>query len=165
MVTPDGRFAYIANASFPEVDASDTTTYQLTTIPTGGRSRRICISPAGDRVYATNYHDDAVFAIDTATQQLIATIPIGQGARPMGIAMTPDGEEVYVTNQHSGTVSVITLPTGHQPWTILATPDDMTLYVCNGTDTTLTVIDIPSLTVSATIANVGSHPFDLAFGL
>jgi len=94
LVTPDGRFAYIANASFPEVDAIDTTTYQLTTIPTGGRSRRICISPAGDRVYATNYHDDAVFAIDTATQQLIATIPIGQGARPMGIAMTPDGEEV-----------------------------------------------------------------------
>jgi len=36
LITPDGRFAYIANASFPEVDLIDTTT--------GGRSRRICIS-------------------------------------------------------------------------------------------------------------------------
>ena len=47
---------------------------------------------------------------------------------------------------------------------MLASPDDMKLYVCNGSDTTLTVIDIPSLTVSDTIANVGTAPFDLAFG-
>ena len=47
---------------------------------------------------------------------------------------------------------------------MLASPDDMKLYVCNATDTTVTVIDIPSLTVSDTIANVGTAPFDLAFG-
>jgi len=40
----------------------------------------------------------------------------------------------------------------------------MKLYVCNGGDTTVTVIDIPSLTVSDTIADVGSSPFDLKFG-
>ena len=40
----------------------------------------------------------------------------------------------------------------------------MKLYVCNTGDTTVTVSDIPSLTVSDTIANVGSGPFDLAFG-
>ena len=43
-------------------------------------------------------------------------------------------------------------------------PDGGDLYVCNSGDTTITVIDIPSLTVSTTIANVGSAPFDLAFG-
>ena len=76
-----------------------------------------------------------------------------------------DGWSDTVSAIDTATHTVIaTLPTGDQPWTILATPDDMTLYVCNGTDMTLTVIDIPSLTVSATIANVGSHPFDLAFG-
>jgi YVTN family beta-propeller protein len=40
----------------------------------------------------------------------------------------------------------------------------MKLYVCNASDTTVTVIDIPSLTVSDTIADAGSAPFDLAFG-
>jgi YVTN family beta-propeller protein len=47
---------------------------------------------------------------------------------------------------------------------MLLSADDKKLYVCNGSDTTVTVIDVPSLTVSATIAGVGSHPFDLAFG-
>jgi len=212
LFTPDGHFAYI---SIPdgEVDVIDTTTYQVTRIPTGPGARRLCISPAGDRVYVTNHFDDSVSAIDTATQQVIATIPVGRA--PMGIAVTPNGEEVYATNQYDGTVSVIdtttlaviatiptgahcqrviftrdgtkafvqngwsdtvtaintathrvsaTLPVGHHPWTILASPDDMKLYVCNGGDTTVTVIDIPSLTVSDIIANVGSAPFDLAFG-
>lgn len=214
LFTLDGRFAYVANNSFGEVDVIDTTTYQVTHIPTGGASRRLCISPSGDRVYVTNNSTSGtVSAIDTATQQIIATIPVGR--RPIGIAITPNGQEVYATNQQDGTVSAIntttltvvatiptgnlpqrvvvthdgtkvflengysdtvsaistathtviaTLPVGHHPWTILATPDDMKLYVCNATDTTVTVIDIPSLTVSDTIANVGSAPFDLSFG-
>ena len=142
LFTLDGRFAYIANFSNGEVDVIDTTTYQVTTIPTGAGSRRLCISPAGDRVYVANNKGDSVSAIDTATKQLIATIPVGQ--RPMGIAITPNGEEVYVTNVRDGGVSVIdtttltviaTIPTGNQPQR-----------------------------VSDTIADVGSAPFDLAFG-
>src|SRR6266513_4176852 len=87
LFTLDGRFAYIANFSNGEVDVIDTTTYQVTNIPTGAGSRRLCISPAGDRVYVTNNKGDSVSAIDTATQQVIATIPVGQ--KPMGIAITP----------------------------------------------------------------------------
>ena len=215
LFTLDGRFAYIANFSNGEADVIDTTTYQVTSIPTGAGSRRICISHAGDRVYVANNKGDSVSAIDTATKQLIATIPVG-GA-PEGIGVTPNDEEIYATNQRDGTVSVIdnttltviatiptgnlpqrvvftrdgtkafvengfsdtlsvidtathtviaTLPTGHNPFTMLASPDDMKLYVCNAnnTSTTVTVIDIPSLTVSATIADVGFAPFDLAFG-
>jgi len=89
------------------------------------------------------------------------------------VVITRDGTKAFVQNGFSDTVSAIdtathtviaTLPTGHQPWTMLASPDDMKLYVCNGGETTVTVIDIPSLTVSTTIADVGSAPFDLAFG-
>ena len=215
LFTLDGRFAYIANNSQGEVDVIDTTSYQIARIPTGAGPRRLCISHAGDRVYATNNKGNSVSAIDTATQQLIATIPVGGG--PEGIGITPNDEEVYATNQRDGTVSVIdtttltviatiptgaacqrvvitrdgtkafvenggsdtvsaidaathtviaTLPTGLNPFTMLASSDDMKLYVCNANDTstTVTVIDIPSLTVSATIADVGSAPFDLAFG-
>ena len=36
LFTPDGRFAYIANFSNGEVDVIDTTTYQVTNIPTAG---------------------------------------------------------------------------------------------------------------------------------
>lgn len=78
-----------------------------------------------------------------------------------------------MSNAYSDTVSAIntathtviaTLPTGRHPFIMLVSPDDTELYVSNSSDTTLTVIDIPSLTVTHTIANVGSAPFDLAFG-
>jgi hypothetical protein len=47
LFTPDGRFAYIANFSNGEVDVIHTSKYQVTSIPTEGGSRRLCISPAG----------------------------------------------------------------------------------------------------------------------
>ena len=43
--------------------------------------------------------------IDTATNTLSATIPVG--ASPFGVAVTPDGSKVYVANSFSDTVSVI----------------------------------------------------------
>jgi YVTN family beta-propeller protein len=91
------------------------------------------------------------------------------------VVFTRDGTKAFVENGFSDTVSAIdtathtviaTLRTGHSPFTMLASADDMKLYVCNAknTSTSVTVIDIPSLTVSDTIADVGSAPFDLAFG-
>jgi|ERR1041385_6415075 YVTN family beta-propeller protein len=214
LFTPDGRFAYIANFSNNTVDIIDTTTYQVTSIPVGGGPRRLCISPAADRVYVTNYNTGSVSAIDTATQQLIATIPVGLS--PEGIAITPNGQEVYSGNLRTDDVSVIntttltvvatihtgdrpqrvvfsndgseafvtnagtsnnvsvintathavinTLPVGNNPFVMLVSQDGTKVYVTNSGDTTISVIDVPSLTVSATIANVGSAPFDLAFG-
>jgi DNA-binding beta-propeller fold protein YncE len=42
--------------------------------------------------------------IDTATNTVIATAPVGTG--PQGVAVTPDGSKVYVTNTGDNTVSV-----------------------------------------------------------
>jgi YVTN family beta-propeller protein len=88
-------------------------------------------------------------------------------------SISRDGATGFVENGSSDTVSAIdtathtviaTLPTGHNPFTMLVSPNGRDLYLCNAGDTTVTVIDIPSLTVSATIADVGTTPFDLAFG-
>jgi len=54
LFTLDGRFAYVANNTLGEVDVIDTTTYQVTSIPTEPGSRRLAISPAGDRFYCAN---------------------------------------------------------------------------------------------------------------
>jgi YVTN family beta-propeller protein len=96
LFTPDGRSAYVANFSRGEVDVIDTTTYRVTNIPTAPGCRRLCISSAGDRVYAANDKGNSVSAIDTATNQVLATIPVGRG--PLGIGVTPNGNEVYATN-------------------------------------------------------------------
>src|SRR6266496_5656744 len=98
--TLDGRFAYIANNTAGEVDVIDTTTYQVTSIPTGPGFRRLAFTPTGDRVYATDNYGSNVSVIDTATLQVIATIPVG--VAPFDVGITPNGNEAYVTNQHDG---------------------------------------------------------------
>jgi YVTN family beta-propeller protein len=167
LFTLDGRFAYVANPSVGEVDVIDTTTYQVTSIPTPGLARRLCISPAGDRVYVTNNKGDSVSAIDTATKQVIATIPVGQG--PEGIGITPNGEEVYATNQGDGTVSVIdtttltviaTIPTGNLPQRVVFTRDGTKAFVENGFSDTVSAINTATHTVTATLP-VGHNPFTM----
>ncbi len=165
LFTLDGRFAYVANTSQGEVDVIATGTYHVNRIYTPGAARRLCISPAGDRVYVTNNGAASVSAIDTATQQVIATIPVGQ--KPMGIAITPNGEEVYVTNQHDGTVSVIdtttltviaTIRTGHLCQRVVITRDGTKAFVQNGNSDTVSAIDTATHTVIATLPT-GHHPW------
>ncbi len=55
--------------------------------------------------YITNYGSNTVSVIDTATNTVTATIPVG--IDPYGVAVTPDGSKVYVANVGSNTVSVI----------------------------------------------------------
>lgn len=167
LFTLDGRFAYVANNHLGEVDVIDTTTYQVTSIPTAPGSRRLCISPAGDRVYVTNWGGNCVSAIDTATQQVIATIPVG-GA-PMGSAITPNGEELYVCNQRDGTVSVIntntltvvaTIPTGALCQRVVITRDGTRVFVQNGFSDSVSAIDTATHTVIATLPT-GNRPWTI----
>src|SRR6266852_4390768 len=66
------------------------------------------LGPASTRAqnaYITNQNSSTVSVIDTATDTVIATIPVG--LNPFGVAVSPDGSKVYVTNLSAGTVSVI----------------------------------------------------------
>jgi YVTN family beta-propeller protein len=59
----------------------------------------------GRKVYVANRDNDNVSVIDTATNTVIATIPVG--SFPIGVAVTPDGSKVYVANSGSNNVFVI----------------------------------------------------------
>ncbi|MBT9461344.1 MAG: hypothetical protein IV084_06740, partial [Rugosibacter sp.] len=70
--------------------------------------------------------DASVSVIDVASQQIIATVPVGN--RPWGLAVTPDDSHVYVANGRSNSVSVIhaetrqitaTIPVGDAPWGVV----------------------------------------------
>ena len=70
-------------------------------------------STLAQHAYITNEGSSTVSVIDTATNTVIATIPVG--SHPQGVAVTPDGSRVYVANQGAvegvGTVSVISTAT------------------------------------------------------
>ena len=51
----------------------------------------VSIAGASPYAYITNYGDDNVSVIDTATDTVTATVNVGTG--PVGIAVTPDGNK------------------------------------------------------------------------
>lgn len=55
--------------------------------------------------YVANSSSNTVSVIDTATNAVTATIPVGNN--PGGVVFSPDGARAYVTNGADGTVSVI----------------------------------------------------------
>jgi YVTN family beta-propeller protein len=115
--------------------------------------------------YITNAGDNTVSVVDTATNTVTATIPVG--SFPLGVTVTPDGSTVYVANELDN-VSVIdtatntvttTIPAGFTPFRVAVTPDGSTVYVTDagaGADT-VSVIDTATNTVIATIP-VGRQP-------
>ena len=168
-----GDRVYVTNYNGGSVSVINTATQQLiATIPVGLSPEGIGITPNGQEVYAGNLRTDNVSVINTATLTVVATIPTGD--RPQRVVFSNDGSEAFVTNAGtSNNVSVVntathavikTIPVGDNPFVMLVNPNGTKVYVTNSADTTISVIDIPSLTVSATIPDVGSAPFDLAFG-
>jgi len=61
----------------------------------------VCLlGPASARAqnaYITNQFSNTVSVIDTATDTVIATIPVG--LTPFGVAVSPDGSKVYITTK------------------------------------------------------------------
>lgn len=55
--------------------------------------------------YVANSGSNTVSVIDTSTNKVTATIPVGNS--PVGVVFSPDGARAYVTNGADGTVSVI----------------------------------------------------------
>jgi len=114
--------------------------------------------------YVVNSGSNNVSVIDTGSNGVTATIPVGNS--PIGVVFSPDGTRAYVTNfadSPNGTVSVIdtganaviaTITVGGAPVFPAITPDGKNLYVTdfNGA---VRVVSTASNTVTATIT-VGS---------
>jgi len=122
------------------------------------------------RAYVTNNADNSVSVIDTTSNTVIATIPVGNS--PSGIAAAPDGSHVYVRNQNEETISVIdTANNTAIPITIsglfgggipAVSPDSKSVYLPSEILDTVIVLDTATNAVKATIP-VGAQPHAVAF--
>ena len=105
-----------------------------------------------------------VSVIDTSTNAVVATIPVGVGCSCVGsdgAAISPDGALVYVANEIDNTVSVVrtatnsviaTIRVGSGPIAVAAGPDGSRVYVVNGSGTTsVSVIDTATNAIVNTI--------------
>lgn len=110
-------------------------------------------------IYVANSTTDNVSVFDTATRQLVATVPVGD--RPFPIAIAPNGRIALVGNSGSNTVSVIetadnqviaTIPVGANPYGIVISPNGTRAYVANQASGNVSVIDLLTFSVTTTIA-------------
>ena len=98
----------------------------------------------------TNDFGGTVSVIDTATNKVTTTVPVG--ISPYGVAVTPDGTKVYVANYFdpNPTVSIIntstnivtaTVGVGEYPEGVAVSPDGKKAYISNNCVQTITVFD------------------------
>jgi YVTN family beta-propeller protein len=84
-----GMFAYVTVGGLNEVQVFRTDTFaKVATIPVGKLPHGVWPSGDGTRVYVGLENADGLVAIDTLTNQVIATVPIGQA--PQAIAYVPN---------------------------------------------------------------------------
>ena len=114
--------------------------------------------------YITNQISNNVSVIDTLTNTVVATIPVG--STPRGVAGNPSGTRVYVTNFTGNDISVIdtatntvttTIAAGNRPFGIAVNPAGTYAYVANALGQNVSVIDTATNTIVATVV-VGLNP-------
>ena len=123
------------------------------------------MSSDATRAYVTNQGANSVSVIDTASNRVAATIPVG--ASPSAIAVTPNGEWLYILTG-GGVVQVVDtvlrtvvaeIPTaGTAAGDIAITADGSKVYVAAGP---VTVIDTATNTVVETFSE-GSTGIELS---
>jgi YVTN family beta-propeller protein len=87
--TAKGTFAYVTIGGLNQVKVFRTDDFsQVATIAVGNLPHGVWPSGDGSRIYVGLENDDALAAIDTATNTVIANIPIGQA--PQAIAYVPN---------------------------------------------------------------------------
>lgn len=100
----NGQFAYVTIGGLNEVKVYRTDNFQqVATIPVGRLPHGIWPSGDGTRVYIVLENQDAVTAIDTLTNKVIATSPIGQ--TPQALVYVPGA--VPATDTGNNAMSVM----------------------------------------------------------
>ena len=105
--------------------------------------------------YVACYKSNTVNVVNTATNAVVATIPVGEN--PFAVAVSPNNNLVYVANTDSNSISVIdctsnkviaVIPVGTNPFSITISPDGSRAYITYGEeDAIVTVINTLNNTV------------------
>jgi YVTN family beta-propeller protein len=172
-ISSDGGTLYSADNLVNAVSIFDLKTNHETRVPLSDRTCTIgdwgdisngqdCLFPYGVALsrdgrtaYVSDWGQNTVSLVDTATRKATGKITVGN--HPSAMALSPDGDELYVANTDSDTISVIDTatnavartisvrlrpgaPDGANPNSLAVSSDGGTLYVANAGDNDVAVI-------------------------
>ena len=119
---------------------------------------------AAPKAYIGLFRDNALAVLDTATNQVTATIPVPPG--PHGIVATPDGQKIYVSSDGASTVSVVDAATdslvgsvevGPEPHGLAMTPDGRRLLVGGWGTNRVIIVDTADDRATGEVAVASPH--------
>lgn len=127
VLSADGRFAYVTEPGANRVAIVDTSAHQVVgSMTVGSRPQAMAADPTSSlySLFVANAKGNSLTALDAVTQQVRATIPVGQ--EPVGVAVAsplsgisdsgdPSSREVYVANRASQTLSVVLVSDTRNP--------------------------------------------------
>ncbi|HEU4418117.1 MAG TPA: YncE family protein, partial [Planctomycetota bacterium] len=137
------------------------------------QSSSIALTESGNFLVVANPDTNSISVFQPTTLAKLGEIVVGPG--PESVAVHEGIPTAYVASSLSGTVAVVTLPSGpirhtipvgKQPMGVALSPNGTRLYVANSSDDSLSVIDTTT-TAYATVATVdlsshGSSPRAIA---
>jgi YVTN family beta-propeller protein len=126
------------------------------------------MADAAPRAWVTNNLESTVSVVDTASNTVVATVPVGLG--PVGVVVNGATSRAYVANTSGGSVTVVntatntpitTVPVASLPVGIAVDPVGTTVYVTNFSSSLVSVIDAATNAVVDSIP-VGNNPSGIA---
>jgi YVTN family beta-propeller protein len=107
----NGMFAYVTVGGLNEVQVYRTDNFsKVASIPVGRLPHGIWPSGDGTRVYVGLENEDRLAAIDTLTNKVIATSPIGQAAQ--AVIYVPNAVPIISENGNSAMTTMMVVPEG-----------------------------------------------------
>jgi YVTN family beta-propeller protein len=158
-VTPDGRYALVANWHSSSVSVVDTQQYKtIKEIRLGGNKgyipRGIAISSDSQKAYVANMGGGTISVIDLTALEVIADIPAT--ANPRHIILSKDQRTLYISDNILGKILAFDLidkktirevSIGKMARTIALSPDERYLFGVSHDEGKLVVVDTGSFTV------------------
>jgi len=142
----------------------ETTIYLPDSLSGISRPQAFTYNATNNKIYVGGEYGDGVIVIDGATNQVIATIPVGDG--PCALIWNSTNNKVYCANIDSDNVTVIdgatnqvitTIPVGDAPRALVWNSTNNKVYCANIGSDNVTVIDGATNQVITTIP-VGDGP-------
>jgi YVTN family beta-propeller protein len=144
------------------------------TIEVGKTPGFVTVSPNGRHAYIANRSAQSVTVVDSAINQVTATVPIAAGP-PQFLAFAPDGRRLYVTifndqrtihaidvlDTATNTV-VATIPQPARPFLPAVTPDGKRLFIPNHDTASVSIVSTDTNSVIAE-AKVAPNPHWVTF--
>ncbi len=158
-VTPDGRYALVANWHSSSVSVVDTQQYKMIKeLRLGGKNgyipRGIAISADSQKAYVANMGGGTISVIDLAALAVIADIPVT--ANPRHIILSKDQRTLYISDNILGKILAFDLidkkttrevSVGKMARTIALSPDARYLFGVSHDESKLVVVDTASFQI------------------